>query len=321
VRYEDIDAHWQPDAAPWPLVLDGGLSNVLEELGCDLHPTLWTAGLIDSNPRAIVEAHLAYLRAGADIITTASYQASLPGFIEAGYTAEQGHALLRRSVELAKQAVERFQVGHTEGRRRILVAASVGPYGAYLADGSEYTGSYAASDAQLREFHAPRLRELAESGVDVLAVETQPSLREVGVLAELLSDVDVPAWVSFCCVDGGHLRDGTALAEAVALVRDLPTVFAVGVNCTAPAWIGDIVRLLRREAPRQRIVVYPNSGEVYEPNTGRWLGTSAAGDIGQLVAAWIADGADIIGGCCRFGPEQIRGIRDAVIAARYDPRV
>jgi homocysteine S-methyltransferase len=295
-----------------PLVLDGGLSNVLEEAGCEFDPSLWTAGLLRTDPEALVRAHLAYLRAGADIVTTASYQASVPGFVNGGVSAEEGEGLLRRSVELAVEARARFHAERPASDRKPVIAASAGPYGAYLADGSEYTGVYPASDAELRAYHEPKIHTLSETGADALALETIPSLRETAILADLLTALDTPTWVSFCCRDATHLHDGASVAEAIALVRDLPCVFALGANCTAPAHIAGLIRLVKTEAPRQRVVVYPNSGEVYQAATGTWHGTSEPESFRKLVAEWMALGADIVGGCCRIGPAHIEVIRSVV---------
>lgn len=301
----------------YPLVLDGGLSNVLESMGCDLNQRLWSAAMLLSDPEAVVRAHLAYLRAGADIITSASYQASIAGFVEAGQSREEAEALLRRSVELAGRARARYRA-ERPGGAEILIAASIGPYGAYLADGSEYSGVYDASDEELRAFHEPRIRCLSASGADLLAFETLPCLREIAILADLLGGVTIPAWFSFCCRDAARLHDGSPLSEAIGLLRDLPVVFALGANCTAPEYIADIVRLVRREAPRKRVVVYPNSGEVYDAATGTWLETGDHGDFQRMAADWISLGADIVGGCCRIGPDHIRGIRSLVSATSGD---
>jgi homocysteine S-methyltransferase len=272
-----------------------------------------------TDPEAIVRAHLAYLRAGADIITTASYQASVAGFVESGRSAEEAKALLRRSVELADRARASYR-GERPGGADILIAASIGPYGAYLADGSEYTGVYDASDAELRAFHAPRIRCLSESGADLLAFETLPCLREIAILVDLLGGLTIPAWFSFCCRDGTHLHDGSPLSEAIGLAGDLPVVFAIGANCTAPGHIADIIRLVKREAPRKRVVVYPNSGEAYDATTGTWLETGDHGDFRRMAAEWLALGADIVGGCCRIGPDHIRSIRSHLPATPRDAK-
>ncbi len=304
------------EIAAFPLVLDGGLSNVLEDIGCDLRQKLWCAEMLRSNPQAIVEAHLAYLRAGADIITTASYQASIPGFVAAGLSQREGIELLQRSVELADRARKIFRDEQKNNRGKAWVAASIGPYGAYLADGSEYTGNYSATDAELRKFHRVRLRCLAESGADLLAVETQPCLREIAILADLIEDIPLPAWVSFCCRDANHLHDGSPIREAITVVKDVKSVFAIGTNCTAPSHISEIIRLVKQEAPDQRVIVYPNSGEVYDASTGTWLGLSEPSGFRRMTEDWIDEGADIIGGCCRIGPAHIAMLREQVAAAR-----
>lgn len=296
------------------LVLDGGMSNVLEGMGCDLHPTLWTAGLLRTDPEAIVRAHLAYLRAGADVITTASYQASIAGFERAGLSEPEARQLLRRSVELARRARRQFAEEAHVAADRLLVAASVGPYGAYLADGSEYTGAYDVSDGELRDYHAPRIRCLADGGPDLLACETLPNFREIAILAELVAGAGVPAWFSFCCRDADRLHDGTPLSEPIRLLKDLPGVVALGANCIAPRYVSAIIRRLKAEAPGQRVVVYPNSGEVYRAETGTWSGTSEPAGFRQMAAEWLALGADIVGGCCRIGPEQIGSLRELVAA-------
>jgi homocysteine S-methyltransferase len=301
------------EAMHYPLVLDGGLSNVLESMGCDLGQRLWSAAMLLTDPDALVRAHLAYLRAGADIITTASYQASIAGFVEAGRSVAEAEALLRRSVELAERARARYRAECPDGAD-VLIAASIGPYGACLADGSEYTGVYEAGDEELRAFHEPRLRIIAGSGPDLLAFETLPCLREIAILADLLDGVTIPAWFSFCCRDASHLHDGASLSEAIALLKDLPVVFALGANCTAPEYIADVIRLVQEEAPDKRVVVYPNSGEAYDAATGGWRETGEHGDFRRMAAEWIALGADIVGGCCRIGPDHIRSIRRLVSA-------
>jgi homocysteine S-methyltransferase len=177
---------------------------------------------------------------------------------------------------------------------------------------------YDASDDELRAFHEPRIRCLAETGADLLAFETLPCLREIAILAELVADVDTPAWFSFCCRDATRLHDGSTVSEAIGFLRDLPVVFALGANCTVPAYIADIIRLVKREAPGKRVVVYPNSGEAYDAATGTWRVTGNHGDFRRMAAEWLDLGADIIGGCCRIGPDHIRAIRSLLTARSGD---
>ncbi len=295
-----------------PLVLDGGLSNVLAESGCVLDPVLWTAGLLSSDPDALVAAHLSYLRAGADIITTAGYQASIPGFLAAGHSEREAGDLLLRAVELAIEARRLFSLERENGGVGPFIAAGMGPYGAFLADGSEYTGAYEVGEAVLRGFHQPRLDILASSRVDLLLFETMPNRREIEVVAGLLSGIAIPAWVSFSCLDGARLRDGEPLAEVVKLLASVPEIGILGINCSAPEHVSEVIALLRELAPGKRIAVYPNSGEIYRPATRSWLGTADPRDFRSMASEWLSGGADIIGGCCRIGPAHIRQLRELV---------
>lgn len=285
---------------PRPLLLDGGLATQLEAQGCDIDDPLWSASLLVSNPQAIVDASLAYLEAGAECITTASYQASREGFAAKGYSAEESDELMLLSVGLAERARNEFMSRHRG--QAPLIAASIGPYGAMLHDGSEYTGDYGVADNVLREFHDQRLKLFNQSSVDVLAVETIPSLPEARVLAALLRTCETPAWVSFSCRDASHISDGKLLADAARSFGDHPKVMAVGINCTPPQYTVPLIEILRTALPDKAVVVYPNSGEKFNVTDNSWSGTVVSG----AAAEWIAAGAKIVGGCCRVGPEQIR---------------
>jgi homocysteine S-methyltransferase len=286
------------DLAAGPLVLDGGLSTELERRGHDISGRLWSAQLLLDAPDAITAAHRSFLDAGADIVTTASYQASPEGFARVGFDPATGRELIRRSVTLARRAVQEFGSG--------LVAGSVGPYGAMLADGSEYTGAYDVDIAELRAFHRPRLELLAEAGVDLLAVETVPSLAEVEALLAELDRLGHPAWLSLTTASQ-KTRRGEPVADAFAMAKSVPSVIAVGANCTEPAGIGATVALAV-EASGKPGVVYPNSGEGWDALNRVWTPAGTEGLLLGDVSGWVASGARIIGGCCRVGPEQIRAI-------------
>jgi homocysteine S-methyltransferase len=292
-----------------PIILDGGLATELEAQGAVLHQTLWSAGLLHSNPEAIVKAHRAYLEAGANCIISASYQATRQGLMSLGISATEADALIVRSVTLAMEARDQYRAASPHADKRILVAASVGPYGAALQDGSEYVGAYGVSRTRLRQFHKERLRLLDQSGADVLACETIPDFQETVVLAELLRTCATPSWVSFSCRDGCRISDGTPIRECAALFVDHPGVVAIGVNCTPPQYIPSLIREIREAAPGAAIVVYPNSGERYEASSNTWHGTSTPIECGMAAQEWFRAGATIIGGCCRMGPMHIRQIR------------
>ena len=289
-----------------PLILDGGLGGELDARGYDISSPLWSAALIASEPEAIVTLHRDYLDAGAQCITTSSYQASVAGLLALGMNLGEVENLFKLSVELACRARDEYLSENPHCQFRPLVAASVGPYGAYLADGSEYRGNYGLADARLREFHQRRLRWLDDSGADLLACETMPDLQELRVLAELLQSVSTPAWVSFCCRDAEHLHDGNGLTRALELFVDHERVFALGANCCPPALIEPLIANIVAANSGKLIVVYPNSGQQYDADGKHWHGDSELQHWSQQAAAWFAAGAGLIGGCCSVGPAHIR---------------
>lgn len=292
-----------------PMILDGGLATELEARGCDLSDELWSAGYLLLDPDAIRRVHLDYLVAGADCVIAATYQATLGGFRRRGLSPHDARTLLLRAVGLAREARDRFWDAAPTGRLRPLVAASIGPYGAFLADGSEYTGAYDRDEDALVAFHRRRFELLAGSGADLLACETLPSAAEARALLRLLrGSRGTWAWLSFSCRDGRHLADGSEIAEVAAEAAACERVAAVGVNCTPPRFVPELLDEIRRVSDRP-IVVYPNSGETYDAAAKRWRGDADPGDFAACAAGWVERGAALVGGCCRTGPEHISRIR------------
>ena len=283
------------------LISDGGLATELEARGHDLSDPLWSARLLADAPQEIVAVHAAYFRAGAMIATTASYQASFEGFAAHGIGRDDAVGMLRRSVELAKTA--RDEVGADD----LCVAASVGPYGAALADGSEYRGRYGLSVAALAQWHGPRLEVLAASGADVLALETVPDVDEAEALVNLVQSLGTPAWLSYT-IDGTRTRAGQPLAEAFAVAAGVPEIVAVGVNCCAPDDVLPAIDIA--SAVGKPVIVYPNSGQGWDGRHHTWIGPSRFS--GQLAAQWVAAGARIVGGCCRVTPADIADVATAL---------
>ena len=283
------------------LISDGGLATELEARGHDLSDPLWSARLLADAPQEIVAVHAAYFRAGAMIATTASYQASFEGFAAHGIGRDDAIGMLRRSVELAKTA--RDEVGADD----LSVAASVGPYGAALADGSEYRGRYGLSVAALARWHRPRLEVLAASGADVLALETVPDVDEAEALVNLVQSLGTPAWLSYT-IDGTRTRAGQPLAEAFAVAAGVPEIVAVGVNCCAPDDVLPAIDIA--SAVGKPVIVYPNSGQGWDGRHHTWIGPSRFS--GQLAAQWVAAGARIVGGCCRVMPADIADMATAL---------
>jgi len=276
------------------VVLDGGLSTALGSAGHDLSDELWSARLLLADPDAIRAAHLAYYRAGAQVAITASYQATFEGFARRGLSAAETDEALTVSVDLARRAA-----AEVDGPR--WVAASVGPYGAMLADGSEYRGRYGVAPRELAAFHRPRIEVLAQAAPDVLAVETIPDVDEAEAVLSVVAGSGVPMWLSYS-VRGARTCAGQSLEEAFGVVAGIDEVIAVGVNCCAPEDVANAVATARRVTGLP-VVVYPNSGEVWDAGARSWRGTSTV-DV-ELVEGWVDGGARLIGGCCQVGPDRI----------------
>ena len=293
------------------LLLDGGLATELERRGADLDHPLWSARLLIERPEAIRALHLDYFLAGADVATTASYQASFDGLARQGHGAEEAAALMRDSVRLAAEAREAFWSlpAQRAGRAWPLVAASIGPYGAMLANGAEYRGRYGLSVDELADFHRPRLRVLAEAGPDLLACETLPALDEALAIARVLDETPgPPAWIGFSCRDGGHTCQGEPIEDCARALEGCERVAAIGVNCTAPAHVEELVRRLRAST-RKPVLAYPNSGEAWDALRHRWQGSACARPFAEQAPAWHAAGARLLGGCCRTTPQDIAALR------------
>jgi homocysteine S-methyltransferase len=294
-----------------PVVLDGGLATQLEFQGHNLDSKLWSARLLQDNPDAIVQAHLAYFAAGAQVATTASYQASIDGFAQAGIGRVEAEQLIRGSVRLAEQARASLEDGNDRW-----IAGSVGPYGAALADGSEYRGDYDLSVDELRAWHRPRIALLAEAGVDILALETIPCLAEVEALLAEVDGSRQPCWLSITCA-GERTRAGEPAVDAFAFAREVDEIIAVGINCIDPADAYELVRAAS-ESTGKPVVIYPNSGERWDAIARAWIGPATYQP--EDVKDWISGGARLVGGCCRVGPKQIRTICDLVRDSANDER-
>lgn len=289
------------------VVLDGGLSNQLTAQGCDLSDALWSARLLVEGPEQIEAAHAAYVRAGARVLITASYQATYEGFARCGVPRDTASALLARSVELARRA-------GAVGQDEIWVAASVGPYGAMLADGSEYRGRYGLSVRELERFHRPRIETLVSAGPDALALETVPDTDEAEALLRAADGCGVPVWLSYS-IEGGRTRAGQPLADAFALAAGDDQVIAVGINCCEPQDADRAVELAASVTGKP-VVVYPNSGEGWDAGARSWRGDATFDP--SRVRSWQRSGARLVGGCCRVGPEQIAEL--SALTARRTPR-
>jgi homocysteine S-methyltransferase len=298
-------------------VLDGGMASELEFLGADISGPLWSAHILEDAPEKIIAVHRAYLEAGADVMLTASYQVSRKGYAEFGLDPSRADQALLRSVELAREA--RAEFGRSRSGRSILIAASLGPYGAALHNGAEYHGNYDCGFTGLVQFHQERIAVLAESEADFLAFETLPSLEEARAIGEALKRwPHLAAWFTFTCPDGRaanlEVAHGELLRDCAALAASFPQTVAIGINCTQPIWIPGLIAELR-QASTKPIAVYPNSGEGWDAESRCWIQTPGSGDpayFGSQAQQWYAAGAQLVGGCCRTRPDHIRQIAAAL---------
>ena len=287
-------------------VLDGGMASELEYLGADINGPLWSAHVLEDAPEKILAVHRAYIEASADIIETASYQVSRMGYAEVGLDPARADAALLRSVALARQAAAAFP------DRRVLIATSLGPYGAALHNGAEYHGNYNCTFADLIDFHRQRIEVLASAPLteapDLLAFETLPSLAEAEAIGQALAPYpELAAWISFTCRDEQHVAHGELVRQCAQAAAAFPQTAAIGINCTHPTLIPPLIAELRAAADKP-ILVYPNSGEGWDAEHRCWTGTGDPRTFGEASREWFAAGAQIIGGCCRTRPEHIRRI-------------
>nr|WP_320190422.1 homocysteine S-methyltransferase [uncultured Desulfobacter sp.] len=294
------------------LIIDGALGTELERRGCNLDDPLWSARLLADNPDMIAAVHMDYLHAGADCLITASYQATFQGLGRHGYSPEQARKLIRSAVTLAKTVVKRFWADPLNRVNRVkpLVAASVGPYGAFLADRSEYTGLYGISEDELVDFHKERLKTLMSAGPDLLSCETLPCFAEARALVRLLDDLAadldmIPAWFSFSARDGQHINSGEAVRDCAQWLDDKPCVAAVGINCTDPVHVSSLIEEIRCVTDKP-VVVYPNKGAVYNDLTKSRVPKPSMRSWGEMAPQWVKYGARLIGGCCHTTPDDIR---------------
>jgi len=291
-------------------IIDGAMATELEARGCDLNDDLWSARVLLEQPELIRAVHLDYFNNGADIAITASYQATVDGFAKRGLSREQALDLIKKSVQLAQEARDEFWAKEENrvGRLRPLIAGSVGPYGAYLADGSEYRGNYNLSEDELIAFHRPRVEALIASGADLLACETIPCGIEARALIRLLAEFpNTLAWFTFTAKDGEHISNGERIADIAAFLDSQPQAAAIGINCTSPLHIPSLVREIKKNTNKP-IIVYPNSGEYYSAVTNTWHGETSSDKFGLQSKEWYENGATLIGGCCRTTPGHIREI-------------
>jgi len=288
------------------VVLDGASGTELQRKGYDVNDELWSAKFLMENPLAIKEVHMDYLKAGASCITTLSYQASYETFLKKGLKEEEAKKLLLSSVSLAQEARNEYYEENKD--KRALVAASIGPYGAYLADGSEFSGKYSLIQEELENFHKKRLETLIEAKPDLLAFETVPCLLEAKAYVSLLKEFPkMQAWISFSAKDALHINSGESIQECAKYLENFKNIIAIGINCTAPEHVESLIKEIKKVSTKH-IIVYPNSGDIYDASDKTWKSSKENISYAQMAQIWYEAGARIIGGCCQTTPKDIKKI-------------
>ncbi|AIR11372.1 homocysteine S-methyltransferase [Ligilactobacillus salivarius] len=292
------------------VVLDGAMSTPLERLGADTNNDLWTAKALIDNEELVYEVHKMYFEAGADLIITDTYQANVQAFEKVGYSEKEARNLIKKAVKIAQKARDDYE--NKTGKHNY-IAGTIGPYGAYLANGSEYRGDYELSTKEYQQFHLPRIEELATTGVDILAIETQPKLDEVLAILELLKEKypQQKVYVSYTLSDDDTISDGTPLPRAIHALEDYLQVIAVGINCVKLELVEPALKNMK-EITDKHLIVYPNSSAVYDPKSKTWSQPKTSATFEELIPNWYDAGARIIGGCCTTGPKEIKTVADFI---------
>lgn len=293
-----------------PVVLDGAMSTPLEKLGADTNNDLWTAKALIDNEELVYEVHKMYFEAGADLIITDTYQANVQAFEKVGYSEKEARNLIKKAVKIAQKARDDYE--NRTGKHNY-IAGTIGPYGAYLANGSEYRGDYELSAEEYQQFHLPRIEELVNAGVDILAIETQPKLDEVLAILELLKEKypQQKVYVSYTLSDDDTISDGTPLPRAIHALEDYSQVIAVGINCIKLELVEPALKNMK-EITDKHLIVYPNSSAVYDPKSKTWSQPKTSVTFEELIPNWYEAGARIIGGCCTTGPKEIKAVADFI---------
>ncbi len=297
------------------LILDGALGTQMQNHGFNINDSLWSAKFLDENPNAIKLVHKEYLEAGADCIITSSYQASLEGFLEKGFSEEKADHLISSSIKIAKDTRDEFWESYKNSDRlKPLVAASIGPYGAYLANGAEYSGAYEISEKKLSSFHKRRLDTIMKMSPDIIACETIPLFSEIKILSKLLEKYKTTtSWLCLSAKNESLTNAGDDVEEVISWLNAQKHIDAIGVNCTAPQYISTLVKKIKKLSDKL-IVIYPNGGSAYNPITKLWESSlTNSEEFAKMAYLWNSLGANIIGGCCETTPKEIKKIREYLL--------
>lgn len=321
------------------LVLDGALGTQLESIipnDSEIQPKndpLWSTKVLMTQPKLIERIHYQYLQSGSDIIMTSTYQASCAGLIKYAnsYTDEVAH-VWERSVDMANNAIRRHKLENNTKpirNRDPIICGSVGPYGAFLANGAEYTGEYGMiSNEELEKHHFKLLQFLIlHPDVKLIAIETIPNFREFKVLVNLLTKLlslhgpNQKFYLSINVRNESEMCDGTPVEKVMNYLNfKMKTmgilqrnIFAIGYNCVdyhlVTSLIDNLTMFNEFHIP---MIVYPNLGYVYSTKHEEYIAYQDTNELELMILDWLKRGVKIIGGCCGSGPQEIEKISEVV---------
>ena len=285
-------------------LLDGSMSFPLEKKGYNLHDKLWTGKALINDPDLIKNIHKGYIEAGADYISTATYQISFNRLKEMGYQPDEIKEIFQKSVDLVKDAIL-----ESKPKNEIKIVGSFGPYASFDPEASEYVGEYNVSDNAIMNFHLNNIHVIEETDLDILLYETIPCLREIEILSKILSHSSKEIWISVTCNENIEFRDGSSFEEACKIISNIENVTTMGINCFSPLLVKKAIKKLKKYS-NKKTIVYPNSGEIYNPKDKFWSGKNDYNDL--MIKNWLSLSPDIIGGCCRVGFDNIKNMRKEI---------
>ena len=282
-------------------LLDGSMSFPMEQLGYNLKNKLWTGKALINNPDLIKDIHKGYIDAGADFISTSTYQISFDRLKNMGYQSEEIKKIFQKSVDIVKDAIEESKL-----KKEIKIVGSFGPYASYDPEASEYIGEYDSTDIEIKKFHLNNIRIIEETDLDIILYETIPCLREIKILSEALSHSTKEIWISITCNEEMEFRDGSSFKDACEIISKIEKITTMGINCFSPLLVKKAIDLLKKYS-NKKILIYPNSGEIYNPKERFWTGNNEFNN--SMIKNWLSLYPDIIGGCCRIGYDDIKKMR------------
>ncbi len=285
-------------------LLDGSMSFPMEQLGYNLKNKLWTGMALINDPNIIKDIHKGYIKAGADYISTSTYQISFGRLKNMGYQSVEIKKIFQKSVDLVKEAIL-----ESKSKREIKIVGSFGPYASFDPKASEYVGEYISTDDEIMNFHHNNIRIIEETDLDIILYETIPCLREFKILSEILSNTKKEIWISVTCNENIEFRDGSSFKEACEIISGIEKITTLGINCFSPLLVNKAIRKLKKYS-NKKALIYPNSGEVYNQEDKFWSGKNEFNDV--MIKNWLSLSPDIIGGCCRVGYDNIKKMREEI---------